>query len=135
MTGSEANSLAHNNQHGETIPLGEILLKTADVLSDNARICTEMQWLISSLLERAHHPDLPAELHMLQDIDRLHQNLVDVASLIAAISHPVKGLDLEAAELSDSLKLDSLRARLFGQSREPVSQNSADGENAGITWL
>lgn len=113
----------------------ELMQKVSHELAMTARACSEIQWLISSLLERAHHPDLPAEMHMLQDIDRMQQTLKDIASLLEATSILTKGLRVASSDLAPSLKLESLRARLFGESPQSDPATPSASNDADITWL
>lgn len=115
--------------------VSELLQNMATELSAVASSCGQVQWIISSLLERAHHPDMPAELHMLQDIDRLQQTLEDIASLLEATTGQTGYPVIEKEELSASLKLDSLRTRLFPRDN-PVMEEPDDADAASdITWL
>lgn len=100
-----------------------------------ALACTELQWLISSLLERAHHPDLPSEIHMLQDIDRIQQTLLDMSALTEIISQPTTGLTLATDDLTSCMKLDSLRTRLLSTERPPLCDDAFSESPTDITWL
>ncbi len=69
--------------------------------------------LVSSLLDKTDHPDLVAEFHMLQDLDRLHQVLADLACLLNEIGRNSQEWTSDSMALASHLKLASLRHRLF----------------------
>ena len=116
-----------------------VLGAVASELEHSARSCAEIQWVISGLLERAHHPDLAQELHVLQDIDRIQQTLEDLSRLLSATASPVKGVRAKHASLSRHVKLDSLRTRLFrslAAAKADQGQDPQDGDDEDdITWL
>ncbi len=62
--------------------MGHLLGRSSEELANSVRACTELQWVISRLLEKSEHPDLVTEMHVLQDIDRLQQTLADLACLL-----------------------------------------------------
>lgn len=129
------NSLTHKDSGNSLIQVSEIMCKVGQELTDSARVCLELQWLISSMLERAHPADLPDELHLLQDIDRLHQTLSDLASLVSATEASTNDVLVPVHDLSMNLKLDSLHQRLFGFVRNAPHNSSNVEEEVDITWL
>ncbi len=121
---------------------GECLVET--VLENAAReltcaseSCVALQWMLSSLLEHAHHPDLPAELHLLQDIDRVQQILKDISTLLELVSRATGSVSIAKDHLVESLQLDSLRERLLPltapQPDESPAEDTAD--NSDVTWF
>lgn len=118
------------------VPASQPLSRIAEELTEAAHTCAALQWAISALLERAHHPDLPAELHMLQDIDRLQQILADLAGLVAlaAKAAPSPQMNIEACRRA--LRLASLRDRLLAEpGRRAADPCATDGGDSDITWL
>ncbi len=121
-----------------TCQIDYILGTIAGELGQSAKRCAEIQWVISELLERAHHPNLSAELHVLQDIDRIQQTLEDISALLGTMAEPMKGVAFARDPLTDSVKLDSLRTRLFrmaatGASQAEQPQHGPDKDE--ITWF
>ena len=118
-----------------------VLISTSGELSAAAATCDDLQWAVSAVLERAHHPDLPAELQMLQEIDRLQQTLLDIAQLVRTLAKKTDGILLSRQDLASGLKLDSLTARLFDQppgteTRSGPSQDTSESQNEeDVTWL
>lgn len=115
------------------LDLGTLLQRLAVELQESATHLTALQWSISILLEKVHHPDLAEEIHMLQDIDRLQQTLADVAAVIdvtAALPAPVA---IPRDPVCAAIRLESLRSRLnlagVGGDRIGV------GDEVDITWL
>jgi len=115
----------------ETLSIGQTMLRISSELSDTARTCTEMQWLVSALLEQAHHPDLPAELHMLQDIDKVQQVLEDLAALLLIAAKPAHALYIEKTDIEAHVKLVSLRARILGTANNEKDED----QKPDVTWL
>ena len=105
--------LAQTGEDGLTCEIGLVLGVIASELEISAKRCAEIQWVISELLGRAQHSDIPKELLVLQDIDRIQQTLEDVSRLLEASTHPLKGVVTTQESLSKHVKLDSLRTRLF----------------------
>lgn len=119
----------------ETCQIDDILLAISGELVEAAKRCTEIQWVISDLLERAHHPNLSAEMHVLQDIDRIQQTLEDIARVLRATAEPTEGLIYSREKLVNILKLASLRSRIFqGATNGDLDQPPTD-EGSDITWL
>ncbi len=116
-----------------------VLEAVAAELEHSARICAEIQWVISELLEYAQHPNLTRELHILQEIDRIQQTLEDLSRLLNATASPVRGVRAKHASLSQHVKLDSLRSRLFRTLAAAKGDRNSDphetGEDEDITWL
>ncbi len=120
---------AASSSEESTDHIGKLLFKSAEELSSLAHLSKEIQWAISSLLERAHHPDMSAELHVLQDIDRLQQTLRDLSRLIDAVS--VGDPNMTEETLKKELTLDSLKTRLFSDA--PPSNAKIPPND--ITWF
>lgn len=116
-------------------PVEPVLMALSVEMKAMAQTCTELQWLISTLLERAHHPDLPSEMHMLQDIDRIQQTLIDMAAVVETLSRPTAALSMPTSELASCLKLDSLRARIIVGENQPDNAKEITGQPTDITWL
>ena len=98
-----------------TVSLGETLDKVAGEVSEGAKALSALQWTVSSLLEKLHHPDLAAEVQMLQDIDRLHQTYVDLAAVLEHAARFDPPVLFDADEMKQVMRLDSLKARMFGE--------------------
>ena len=119
----------------QQISLGQILGKSSAELACSVRDCTELQWVISRLLEKSQHPDLVTEMHVLQDIDRLQQTLADLACLLDTISSEVPELAVDMASAQNAMRLASLRARVFesGDIEDvPVTESRTAND---VTWL
>ncbi|HHH89093.1 MAG TPA: hypothetical protein ENK45_00845 [Aliiroseovarius sp.] len=113
-----------------------ILENSARELSSVSDRCMALQWSMSGLLEHANHPDLSTELHLLQDIDRIQQELKDISTLLATVAPTTSDLMAEAAALSESIKLDSLRARIVPASPEESQGSDFPGsETTEVTWF
>lgn len=121
----------------ERIPLNDLLEGCSSEVASSARSCTELQWVISRLLESANHPDLAAEMHVLQDIDRLQQTLGDLACLLELIGKKVQDQSLEKTDVAASLRLMSLRVRLLNETvaTEAPEEQLESCENSDVTWL
>lgn len=89
------------------------LMATSGELESLAHLCKEIQWAISALLETAHHPDLTVEIHVLQDIDRMQQTLVDLANLVGETAKMVPAAIVDDLKLKNTIHLESLQRRLF----------------------
>lgn len=110
---------------------GRALVASSQELKELANLSIEIQWAISSLLERAHHPDLSAEMRVLQDIDRLQQTLAELSRLIGAMGDAESTMDASTEVLKSSIKLESLRDRIFAEPHPEISSSKSDE----ITWL
>lgn len=108
------------------------LSATSNELCELAHLCKEIQWAISALLETAHHPDLAVEMHVLQDIDRMQQTLIDLSKLVGEAAE-ILPLSLEdGLKLKETIHLESLQRRLFPNSTD---QNDVDRQKDDITWF
>ena len=108
------------------------LMATSGELESLAHLCKEIQWAISALLETAHHPDLTVEIHVLQDIDRMQQTLVDLANLVGETAKMVPAAIVDDLKLKNTIHLESLRRRLFpndSKTDDPIHQTD------DITWF
>ncbi len=119
----------------ETCQIDDVLLAISGELLESAKRCTEIQWVISDLLERAHHPNLSAEMLVLQDIDRIQQTLQDIARVLHATAEPTEGLSCSQEKLIQNLKLDSLRSRIFHGGNDSDTDRPSTDESSDITWL
>ncbi|HHB81563.1 MAG TPA: hypothetical protein ENK83_07470 [Aliiroseovarius sp.] len=119
----------------EDLDLRLLMTRLAVELQDGAKQLTALQWSISTLLEKVHHPDLAEEIHMLQDIDRIQQNLADVASVIDTAATQPSPVMVARAPICAAIHLESLRARLHlaAPAGHPGANN--DPDDAEITWL
>ena len=118
-----------------TCRIDDILSAISEELVASAKRCTEIQWVISDLLEKAHHPNLSEEMHVLQDIDRIQQTLEDIAHILTAAAEPTEGVSFAREKLVENLKLDSLRSRIFQSLRTTDADQAPVGESSEITWL
>ncbi|WP_138423209.1 hypothetical protein [Maritimibacter alexandrii] len=91
----------------------KLVRRVGDELKNASQDCGRLQVLVSSLLDKTDHPDLVGEFHMLQDLDRLHQVLADLACLLNEIGRNSQALTPDHTALANLLKLASLRHRLF----------------------
>lgn len=117
----------------KAVNLQQPLLFTAHELAQAAKSCTELQWALSAILDSINPKGLSAQMHMLQDIDRLQQTLADLACLTEALANKVEGPDICAEEFAAVLRLDSLRARIFDGADLGASHDAQNNE--AITWL
>lgn len=124
---------AQTDPGGNALDLGAVLLRLAVELRDSATHLTALQWSISTLLEKVHHPDLAEEIHMLQDIDRLQQTLADVAAVIDAAAVLPSPVAIPRDPVCSAIRLESLRARLdlAGDDRD----HPRDSGETDVTWL
>jgi predicted component of type VI protein secretion system len=96
-------------------------------LQSSAETCKHLQLVVSTLLEQLDNPKQVVDYHMLQELDRLHQILDDLAKLTGA-------LDIQPNDprrVAGVLKLTSLRHRLFP---ELTSEDTTLQDNT-LTWL
>lgn len=121
---------------GDDLTLGPILADISGELTQAAQSCSALQWSISALLEKVNHPDLAAEIHMLQDIDRLQQTLADLASMLQVGATASTETPVSRHDLGSTVKLESLRQRL-GIARGPLPGDflAPDSDDDDITWL
>lgn len=120
----------HNSARDQ--PLAETMSSMARELSDAARACAALQWSISTLLEKVHHPDLAQEMHMLQDIDRMNQTLHDLSELSGIISRLTPHLAVPLDDLVAAFRLESLKRRMFPDLPDLPNR---DGDGEDITWF
>ncbi len=121
-----------NRRREESIGLGRLL---ADISEETARLaeqCGQLQWSISALLDTLDHPDLGAEIHMLQDVDRIQQTLQDLAAILAMARTGTAGARLIRNDIGSAIRLESLRQRL-GLSNASPSDPGPDASD--VTWL
>lgn len=119
----------------EDLDLRYLMTRLAAEVHLGATHLTALQWAISTLLEKVHHPDLAEEIHMLQDIDRLQQTLADVASVIDVAATLHAPVAVPRNPVCAAIRLESLRARLelAPPLDQPLAKPSMD--DADITWL
>lgn len=113
-----------------------ILENSARELSAAADRCIALQWSLSRLLETAHHPDLSMEMHLLQDIDRIQQELKDISTLLTSIAPTTSDLKAKAEAVTGSIKLDSLRARIAPSTPEETQRDEfPNTKTSEVTWF
>jgi hypothetical protein len=117
----------------KVLDLAEILMRLVGEVDTSAETCAKLQWSISTILEKVHHPDLGAEIHMLQDVDRLQQTLFDIASILRVAAEASPSHPLNEQEVNESIRLESLRHRL-GLSETLPGVSPPEDEN-DITWF
>ena len=108
----------------------KLVRRVGDELNDASQDCGRLQVLVSSLLDKTDHPDLVGEFHMLQDLDRLHQVLADLARLLNEIGRASQKLTPDDKALASLLKLASLRHRLF-----PDLSNTDPSDEDEVTFF
>lgn len=116
-----------------TIGLEEVLFEISRESRRLADQCGAIQWSISAILETIHHPDLGAEIHILQDIDRIQQTLSDMAALLQTIGDQACGPPIGKDRIGSVIRLESLRCRLGLSDRhagDPPPPGASD-----VTWL
>jgi hypothetical protein len=96
----------------DEVDLSETLARVATELDNTAAACTALQWSISTLLDKVHHPDLAEEIHMLQDIDRMQQTLVDIAAVVRVAANVPDRIALSRTAVHSAIRLESLRGRI-----------------------
>lgn len=120
---------------GPTLKLSDLLGRMETELESAALKCTDLQVSISALLEKLHHPDLGEEIHMLQEIDRMQQTLVDIASVLRVASKTPQPTPISELAVGAAIRLESFRARIgLGQATLPNPPDTEDGETE-VTWL
>lgn len=113
---------------GDGLTKPGLISRIADEIDQASQDCLKLQIASSVILEKAANSDVISEFHMLQDLDRLHQTLQDLAKLVHKLSEHVE-LPSTEAELETILTLQSLRSRLFGS-------DEADTISPGhISWF
>ncbi len=115
--------------------LGGLLGSCSTELANSARSCTELQWVITRLLERSKHPDLAAEMHVLQDIDRLQQTLADLACLFEAVATLRPEVEIDTDTVLNTMRLPSLRNRLCDRDSAGGDKDTAMTQGNDISWL
>jgi hypothetical protein len=115
--------------------LGHLLGRSSVELANSVRACTELQWVISRLLEKSDHPDLVTEMHVLQDIDRLQQTLADLACLLETSASALPEQVFDASSALQAMRLPSLRDRMFDLVATPATQGDTTDSSNDITWL
>jgi len=101
-----------------------------------AESCTVLQWSVSTLLDKVHHPDLGAEIHMLQDIDRMQQTLADVSAILTALSPNLAGVAVCCDDLAAVIRLESLRQRLqVAVGLTAAADHEHPPNDDEVTWL
>ncbi len=114
--------------------LKRVLEQSSKELVHSVRACTELQWVISRLLDKSQHPDLVAEMRVLQDIDRLQQTLAELACLFETISTNGPGLSCDVSAALGAMRLPSLRERMFAPAHKPSPHEVSDDTDE-VTWL
>ena len=117
----------------EAVGLDTLLVEISRESSNLAEQCGQIQWPISAILDIVDHPDLGAEIHMLQDIDRIQQTLADIAAILLLTGDNTNGASILRDAIGAAVRLESLRQRL-GLS-EHLSGDTAAADISDITWL
>jgi len=117
----------------DTVELNTLLAEISRESIGLSEQCGMIQWSISAMLEIVDHPDLGAEIHMLQDIDRIQQTLADIAAILLATGDHANGAPILRDAIGAAVRLESLRQRL-GLS-EHLSGDTAAADISDITWL
>lgn len=117
----------------DVLPLSDLMADVSGELAGLAERCSLLQWTISSLLDRLDHPDLGAEIHMLQDVDRIQQTLADLASVLAAARADAGHITCRQDALCRVIRLESLRTRLGLSGEKPDKAHEPD--ETDVTWL
>ncbi|MBT2132617.1 hypothetical protein [Aliiroseovarius lamellibrachiae] len=120
------------SMHSDQPAKSTALMAASGELENLAHLCKEIQWAISALLETAHHPDLTVEMHVIQDIDRMQQTLVDLANLVGETAKMVPATMVDDMKLKNAIHLESLRHRLFPNERKIDDQLHQTDD---ITWF
>lgn len=123
----------HETPDEDAVSLADLLADMSGELANMGERCSVLQWSISSLLDRVDHPDLGAEIHMLQDVDRIHQTLNDLSAILAAARPGAEGVAIGRAGIDRAIRLESLRTRL-GLSGDR-GDTSHDPDETGVAWL
>ena len=116
----------------DRVALSAILGEVALEIDRLAEQCRTIQWSISTMLERVNHPDLRAEIHMLQDVDRIQQTLADAAAILAVVCANADEGSIRKADIFAAIRLESLRQRLGFSDPLP---GDTPPETADVTWL
>jgi len=132
MSASSRSGRAETGQPGAYVALDPILREMSLETQRLAEQCGRLQWSISAILDTVDHPDLGAETHMLQDIDRIQQTLHDLAAVLHLAGNHVTGAPLRKEDVDTVIRLESLRQRL-GLSKNPADTAACDPSD--ITWL
>jgi hypothetical protein len=107
-----------------------LLAAVSNELANAAQDCGGIQVLISSLLDKTDHPDLVAEFHMIQDLDRVNQTLADLALLVQSVAQSLAQGEFHLEAIAHDVKLSSLRSRLF-----PSLVSSDDQPSEQVTFF
>lgn len=128
-----------NNDPADTLDLARTLARLVQELHESASSCSALQWSISSLLDKVHHPDLAEEIHMLQDIDRLQQTIMDIAAVLHVASGIHDRIPLSRDEVGYAIRLESFRSRIgLGSGLEHPDARGVFGQDvddSDVTWL
>jgi hypothetical protein len=117
----------------DAIGLDALLVEISRESSNLSEQCGRIQWSISAMLDIVDHPDLGAEIHVLQDIDRIQQTLADIAAILVVTGEHADGAPILKDEIGAAIRLESLRQRL-GLSVHLRGDTPAP-EASDITWL
>ena len=122
-----------NRRDGEPTPVdfNGLFIRISAELQAASRDLARLQMSTSRLLEKSNHPDVAEEMHVLQDLDRLHQTMDDLAKVATVVtSQSVR--NEESFELArKEITLESLRRRLFPD----LDQDASPIHTGDISWL
>ncbi|MAM60492.1 MAG: hypothetical protein CMH11_03280 [Maritimibacter sp.] len=110
-----------------------VLAIVASELERASDVCQMLQHLIAALLEKSSHPDLIAEFHMLQELDRLQQTVSDLANVASFLSNTQPDNPLNSNDLASKIILRSLRDRLISGSS--VHARSSHRDDNPTDWF
>ena len=115
------------------VGLNEILFEIAHESARLAEQCGAIQWSISAMLDIVDHPDLGAESHMLQDVDRIQQTLADISAILKVMGLQADMVPVRKDAIGAAIRLESLRHRLGLSAAGPADLVADDPSD--VTWL
>jgi len=119
-----------------TIDLGQTLLKLGGEVHETAAHCHLVQEAFSRLLSKLDHPDLSAEIQILQGVDLIQQTLEDISALLHASAAAGFGQALPRTIGRDIVRLDSLRQRMGLETLGSEDGHGLSEKSHGpIDWL
>lgn len=116
-----------------TVGLGEILVELSRESHRLAEQCGSIQRSLSAILDIVHHPDLGAEIQVLQNIDRIQQTLSDVSAILAIAGGYANGAQIHKDEIGAAVRLDRLRLSLGLSEDSP--EDDLQPKGCDITWF
>jgi len=117
----------------DTVGLDALLIEMSRESQNLAEHCGKIQCSISAMLDVVDHPDLGAEIRVLQDIDRIQQTLADIAAILVVTGEHANGALVLKDEIGSAIRLESLRRRLGLCEHLPGDAPAPDA--CDTTWL